>query len=235
MTRPTVLIAHERAAIANVVARVLSHEGFEPTQVADGVAAGDALARREFDAMVVDVGVPGIPGYDLAERAKSLREAGKGARVVVLVASVYRATSYKRRPSRLYGADDYVELHHIGDALAPKLRRLLALPAGAVDAAAVESANEALRHEGDLRLESGEISALAKLIVADVVLYNGSGVLGALDLAAATRAVGRDLDVGRELLAQLIAGRGDVPPGGDPIGVAFRELMVALGRVEVTK
>lgn len=232
MTRPTVLVAHERGAIASVAARVLTHEGFAPTQVADGRAAAEALARTGFDALVVDVGLPGIPGYELAERARALRDTGRGARVVILVASVYRATSYKRRPSRLYGADDYVELHHIGDALAPKLRRLLALPETTLDAETVRGANEAVRREGDRRLESGEALALAKLIVADVVLYNGEGVLGSRDLAGATDAVGGDLDVARDLFTQLVRGRSPSAVLGDPIGEAFRELMFALGRVE---
>ena len=34
---------------------------------------------------------------------------------VVLVASIYNRTGYKRRPTSLYGADDYVEQHHIPD------------------------------------------------------------------------------------------------------------------------
>ena len=43
---------------------------------------------------------------------------------VVLVASIYNRTGYKRRPTSLYGADDYVEQHHIPDALVGKLERL---------------------------------------------------------------------------------------------------------------
>ena len=60
-----------------------------------------------------------------------MRGQDRGAAFVVLVASVYRPTGYKRRPTRLYGADDYIEIHHLGDALSVKLRRLLGLPARA--------------------------------------------------------------------------------------------------------
>ncbi len=47
---------------------------------------------------------------------------------MVLVASVYNRTGYKRRPTSLYGADDYVEQHHIPDALVGKLERLIGAP-----------------------------------------------------------------------------------------------------------
>src|SRR5262249_52533416 len=122
---PTVLVAHERGTIGRVVTRVLGHEGFASRFVPSGREALAELTKSAWDALVVDVGLPDIPGYELVERARALRASGQGATFSVLVASVYRPTGYKRRPTRLYGADDYVEIHHLGDALPVKLRRLL--------------------------------------------------------------------------------------------------------------
>jgi len=44
---------------------------------------------------------------------------------VILIASIYDKTRYKRAPLSLYGADDYIEKHHIPDSLAGMIYRLL--------------------------------------------------------------------------------------------------------------
>jgi len=46
---------------------------------------------------------------------------------VVLVSAIYDKTRYKRAPSSLYGADDYIERHHIHDGLIPKLKKMLGI------------------------------------------------------------------------------------------------------------
>ncbi len=227
---PTVLVAHERGTIGRVVTRVLGHEGFASTFVPSGASALAELSRVAWDVLVVDVGLPDIPGYELVDRARALHREGHGAAFVVLVASVYRPTGYKRRPTRLYGADDYIEIHHLGDALPVKLRRLLGLPAKAPDDAEVRDATLALRDEGDARLDACADLGLAQRIVADVVLYNGDRILAATDVDTASAAVADDLEVARRLFSQVARERGQPIGDGDPIGTAFRELMRALGR-----
>jgi CheY-like chemotaxis protein len=228
---PTVLVAHERGTIGRIVTRVLGREGFASTFVPSGASALAELSRAAWDVLVVDVGLPDIPGYELVDRARALCSQGHGATFVVLVASVYRPTGYKRRPTRLYGADDYIEIHHLGDALPVKLRRLLGLPAKAPDDAEVRGATLALRDEGDARLDDCGDLGLAQRIVADVVLYNGDRILAATDVDAAAAAVSDDLEVARRLFSQVAHERGESIADGDPIGTAFRELMRALGRV----
>jgi hypothetical protein len=158
--------------------------------------------------------------------------------VVILVASVYRKTSYKRRPVRLYGADDYVEIHHLGDMLPSKLRQLLQLPASGLppgkQAALEDEAHLALEVEGDSRMSEHDRDSLASLIVADMVLYNGDRIAGAADLAAAEAAVADDLAIARELMDQVARAGGGTAQQPDPIGRAFRSLMRAMGRLEVT-
>jgi CheY-like chemotaxis protein len=215
MTRPTVLVAHERSAVRQIVGHVLSQEGFDPTPAADADAVLAALRDRPWAGLVLDVALPGTPAFELCDRTRELRDAGLGARAIVLVASVYRPTSYKRRPTRLYGADDYVEIHHLGDALPTKLRRALGLDG--LDGTGADmhlDAGEALREIGDGRMGEFADAELAKLIVADVVLYNGDRIQAA-----------------RELFTHV--SRGGSAQGSDPIRHAFRELMVALGRPEV--
>lgn len=239
MTPPRVLFAHERRGVARAVARVLTREGFAFEHVADGVAAESRLRDERFDALVIDVGLSGTAGYALVERAKAMGP-DAGAQVVVLVASVYRRTSYKRRPSRLYGADDYVEIHHLCDSLPRKLREHLALPAVTEDApraphvresSARVKAREALRVEGDSRLAElhADHRRLATLIVADMVLYNGAAIGAAATLKDAATAVRPDLDVARELYRQVVLAEGGDDDQG-AIDAAFAELMRSLGR-----
>ena len=95
--------------------------------VGEGRAALAALERRPA-ALVLDVALPAVHAYEIVEEVKRRAPDTR----VVLVASIYNRTGYKRRPTSLYGADDYVEQHHIPDALLVKLERLIG-PAPRVD------------------------------------------------------------------------------------------------------
>jgi DNA-binding response OmpR family regulator len=225
-----VLFAHERRAVARAVMHVLEREGFSVHHVIDGQQATRALAESAWDALVVDVALPLVPGYELCETAR--RDDGRGARVVVLVSSVYRRTSYKRRPTRLYGADDYVEIHHLCDTLPAKLRQHLGLPASKPALVAQDEAREQLRVEGDRRMEPADAGRLAALIVADLILYNGDALHAATSFEAAQRALSADLAIARELYVQVQRGEGDANADGTPIDDALRTLVAALGRGE---
>ena len=118
----SVLVAHERPAIGQAIRRVLAAQGFRIEVASRGEDVAAALAARNFDGLVLDVAMPGPPVHELVELAKK-PERPVGA--VILVASVFRKTSYKRKPQQLYGADDYVEIHRLGDELPSKLWNLL--------------------------------------------------------------------------------------------------------------
>lgn len=237
MSNPRILFAHERRGVARAVQRVLEREGFSFVHVDDGDACRQRLTSERWDGLVVDVALRGTAGYELVDLARTAGpEAGAG--VVVLVASVYRRTSYKRRPTRLYGADDYVEIHHLCDQLPRKLYKHLGLPPVPPQEQTEAEAREALRIEGDARMEElddpgADHRRLASLIVADMVLYNGDAIHSAQDLRSATAAVHPDLDIARELFSQVVHAEGGTVPG-DPIGDAFGALMASLGRGEAT-
>lgn len=226
MSSHNILFAHERPAVVRAVTRVLEAEGFSIRSVRDGNAAVSALTEKDWDAFVCDVGLPGIPGYELCGVARD-----KGlARAIVLVASVYRRTSYKRRPTRLYGADDYVEIHHLGDQLPVKLRALLGDEPQEGSAADMERAKIELEEEGDARLESDEPQRLASLIVADMLLYNGDRILSSETLSEAETAVGEDLGIARDLFEQVLRAEKHPVPKTDLVAEEFARIMQALGR-----
>ncbi len=227
-----VLFAHERPSVVRAVRHVLEARGFRVDGVRHGDAARKALGTRRYAALVVDVALPGCPGYELIDvaRAEATRH-GRGADVVVLIASVFRKTSYKRQPARLYGADDYVELHHLGDMLPDKLARLLDLPAPRRGDEAERETTRAVLAEADVRLQAHP--DLAALIVADVVLYNGDRLAETTTLSAARAALRDDLDVARDLVRQVYASarRGD--DADTAVEQAFATLMGSMGRREV--
>jgi len=229
---PRVLVAHESEAILAVISSLLKAAGYTVDRVRDGVSCRGALLRNPA-CLILDVALTDVFAFELIAEAQRALPALR----IILVASIYNRTSYKRRPTSLYGADDYVEQHHIADSLVGKVA---ALVRGAV--APAPNAHEAETPDGAKvriaavgRVESDDASdafrraeRLARLIVADIALYNGDAVAAALSgsgkegLEARLRA---DLEEGRLLfdLRVPIA----VRTGRDFIGEAVAELIAA--------
>jgi DNA-binding response OmpR family regulator len=240
-SRPRVLLGHAGPVIAEAAKRILEAHGFDAQIATDARAVERALSRGGWDALVVDVALPPAPGYELTGFELTSVARTAGVKVVILVASVFRRTSYKRQPRRLYGADDYVEIHHLGDHLPSRLRAHLGLGAaslsgdapdgreGSGGGPAVESLREVLgtlNERGDEHLLEQTPRGLAMLIVADLLLYNGDRITQVDSVEEALAAVASDLEGARDLFGQV---RPEVVDG-DPIGEAFRELVAGLER-----
>lgn len=224
MDRSQILIAHERPALGQAIRRVLEAQGLQVAVVSDSAAAAKALRERSFAGLVLDVALPGsVPCFELIQLAKT--GVTPPVRAVVLVASVFRRTSYKRRPNQLYGADDYVEIHHLGDQLPGKLWRLLGSDPSGMGMIEAEAVLSTFQEEGDQRLfeQRGRAERLSELIVADMILYAGDTLMAATSSAEARQMLGKELDAARQLYKQI----NPIPlaPGVDPIGSAFDELI----------
>ncbi len=120
---PVVLIAHDSEAIRGMIEDVLVEAGFRVDTATDGVEALKKASDNLPQAMVLDVGLPGIYGFELCERLKE-NEKTKGIKIVLLT-SVYDTSRYRRSPVSLYGAEDYIEKHQISEYLGLKIRKLL--------------------------------------------------------------------------------------------------------------
>ncbi len=120
---PLVLVAHDSAVVRNSICSVVTEAGFSVDTAADGNEALKKVLAKKPSAMVLDVGLPGIYGFELCERLKGSQETSKIK--IVLLSSVYDMRRYKRTPVSLYGADDYIEKHHIPDFLPAKLQKLI--------------------------------------------------------------------------------------------------------------
>ena len=83
MLKANVLIADDDAALRRALADRLAHWGHVVEEVADGRAALEAAAKREFDLILLDLSMPERPGMDVL---RDLKSAGYRADVVVLTA-----------------------------------------------------------------------------------------------------------------------------------------------------
>jgi len=118
----TVLVAVEGTATKEMIQEVLEAGGYEVVLASTGKEALMALEQSRPSVALLDVGLPEIMGFELCEKIKK-SERFRNTKVI-LVASIYDKTRYKREPDSLYGADDYIERHHIQDSLILKIERL---------------------------------------------------------------------------------------------------------------
>src|SRR4051794_34679630 len=114
-----VLIVDDDRAIRESLARAVELEGYEVDVVVDGVAALAKTRRETFDALVVDVMMPGVDGLAVC---RLLRAEGDRTPVLMLTARV-------ETPDRVAGldagADDYLPKPFELDELLARLRALL--------------------------------------------------------------------------------------------------------------
>lgn len=101
-SRGRLLIADDEQTILDLLAASLRFAGFDITTAADGREALTKARKERPDAMVLDVMMPGIDGFDLVRR---LRAEGHEAPVLFLTAR--DATEDKVRGLTV-GGDDYV-------------------------------------------------------------------------------------------------------------------------------
>lgn len=235
-----VLVAHDDPSLRDSAMQVTRAAGYEVVGVADGESARVLLRSQPIPAaLVVDVALPRVAAYELCDDISRL---GLPTRVI-LIASVFSKTAYKRRPTSLYGADDYVEQHHIIDQLAPKLERALQAGAGGPTSPIPHRRLSDTAQHRALRIqEAGEARMafrytdrrdgierayrLARLIVADVLLYCGdevaewraAGARGAIPTMLAD-----DLDEGRRLFSLRVPD--EIAVERDFIGEALTQLL----------
>jgi two-component system response regulator MprA len=125
-----VLVVDDDRAVREALRRALTLGGYEPQLADAGEQALELVAQSLPDAVVLDLGLPGIDGLEVCRRIRLL-----GNRVPILVLTARDAVT-DRIDGLDVGADDYmVKPFDVGE-LKARLRALLrrAAPEGAPDA-----------------------------------------------------------------------------------------------------
>ena len=114
-----ILIVDDEPAIVAALRERLEREGFAVLVAASGEQALAMLAEAPPDLLLLDVGLPGIDGFELLRR---LRAQGLATPVILLTA---RGDEIDRVVGLELGADDYVVKPFSARELAARVRALL--------------------------------------------------------------------------------------------------------------
>ncbi len=114
-----VLLVEDDLVLADGVARILREEGVVVDVVHSGEDADRALAMRELSVAVLDIGLPGIDGFEVVRR---LRARGSNMPVLLLTA---RDEVQDRVRGLEIGADDYLVKPFAAPELVARLKALV--------------------------------------------------------------------------------------------------------------
>ena len=120
--RKRVLVIDDDAHLLEVMKEVLGASGYDVEVARQGFLAGHLVARCQPDAIVVDVLMPGLDGYEVL----SLVRRHRGARRIPVVACTALRGEGPERRIRAAGFDGYVRKPIDFPALVEALGRLVA-------------------------------------------------------------------------------------------------------------
>jgi len=114
-----VLVVDDEPPIRRFLRTSLSSQGYLVIEAEDGVSARAALRQNAVDVVVLDLGLPGVDGFDII---RQMREQGSTIPIVVLSSRTDEAGKVRALD---LGADDYVTKPFGMDELLARLRTAL--------------------------------------------------------------------------------------------------------------
>jgi DNA-binding NarL/FixJ family response regulator len=119
--RFAILVVDDDSDCRSLISTVLTRAGFGVEEAATGEQAIEAVHARRPSAVVLEVCLPGVSGYEVCWE---LREAF-GRELPILFVSARRTEPFDRVAGLLVGADDYLVKPFATDELLARLRTLV--------------------------------------------------------------------------------------------------------------
>jgi predicted Zn finger-like uncharacterized protein len=117
-----VLVAHSDVSLCEMIGELLEKHGMTGQSCHEGTQALQLMQEQPPHVALVDVALPGLYAFEVVEKIRT--RPGLADVKIILLSSVYNKMAYKRTPSSLYGADGYIEKHHIACDLIPRINQL---------------------------------------------------------------------------------------------------------------
>ncbi len=211
----SILIVEDEKRISSFIEKGLAAAGYSPTVVADGLLALDFVATGSFELVLLDVGLPGIDGFEVLTR---LRAHGETMPIIMLTAR----TSVDDTVAGLDGgANDYLPKPFKFDELMARIRLRLR------ESGQQSVAETVLRHS-DIALD---------VTTRRVTVGAQTNDLSAREFALAEQFVRHPQQVlSREQLLSRVWGF-DFDPGSNVVDVYVRYLRAKIGadRIETVR
>ena len=118
------LLVEDDSIVAAVIRGLLESQGHEVTHVVNGLAALAEVAHTDFDAVLLDLDLPGIDGFQVARMLRQRENAGQRVPIMAVTA---RSTSGDEARARGAGMDGFLRKPLTGEQLADALARVLSL------------------------------------------------------------------------------------------------------------
>ena len=192
-----ILLIDDDRELCSLLADFLQLEGFAVSAVHDGADAIELCKGKAFDAIVLDVMLPRVQGFDVLRRLREF----SGTPVIMLTA---RGEDTDRIVGLEMGADDYLPKPCNPRELAARLRAVLRRSDTSrhatstlleIDTLILNTADRSVRHESaEIRLTTAEFNVLEVLMrhAGDVV---NKEMLSQQALGRALTAYDRSIDV----------------------------------------
>jgi CheY-like chemotaxis protein len=104
---PTILIVDDDRSVQRLLADALAEQGFSVAVERDGEWAVDTFNKRPVDAVVLDLLLPAINGYEVA---RIIRSSPRGRTTpIVMISGVYKSPIHRREAVEKHGAFAFLE------------------------------------------------------------------------------------------------------------------------------
>jgi len=122
---PLVLIVDDSLTVRKITSRLLTREGFDVTTAKDGLDAMQVLAERMPDAILLDIEMPRMDGFEFA---KTVKADTRSAHIPIIMITSRTAEKHRNRAREL-GVEVYLGKPFQEEELLRHLREMLALHA----------------------------------------------------------------------------------------------------------